>query len=170
MKAVLVLTIGILLLTGCGNDPGAGSEKTVQEIKNESGFRNSDIVRNPVSAGAPTDTTQIAKIEFAEVNFNFGEVAEGETVTHVFRFTNSGQQPLVIQDARSTCGCTVPDWSREPIPPGGGGEISVKFDTKNKREMQTKPITITANTYPSVSRIFLTGYVRPAEEAKPSGK
>lgn len=164
MRALFLIGLGLLWLTACRSDMGkTQGEKSLTEIKTAGSIRNSDIVRNPVSVGTPEDTVNVAKIAFSETRFDFGEVREGEVVTHTFQFTNDGKQPLIIQNARSTCGCTVPEWPKDPIPPGESGSISVRFDTKNKKEQQTKPITITANTFPSVTRIYLMGYVHPAD-------
>jgi len=155
-----------LLLWGCANEggqPDSVSEKSVEEIKQDGPIRNSDIIRNPVSANEPLDTVNVAKMTFEEPRFDFGEVQEGEVVEHVFEFTNTGQSPLIINSARSTCGCTVPEWPKEPIPPGESGVINVRFNTKNKKNKQTKPVTITANTYPTTTKVFVTGFVNPAE-------
>jgi hypothetical protein len=97
-------------------------------------IRNSDIIRNPVSAKEPIDTVNVAKIEFEETEHDFGVVGEGVIIEHVFKFTNTGKMPLIINSARSTCGCTVPEWPKDPIPPGEGGEISVRFNTKGKKK------------------------------------
>lgn len=121
----------------------------------------SSIIRNPATANQPLDTVNVAKISFAEEEFNFGEVEEGEEVVHVFRFTNTGKVPLLITDARSTCGCTVPSYPREAIAPGAGGELKVVFNTLNKQEAQRKEVTITANTVPSQTKVALVGFVKP---------
>jgi len=71
---------------------------------------------------------------------------------------------LIISHAKSTCGCTVPEWPKEPIPVGGAGEIFVKFDTKKKEAYQTKPIFIQANTHPSETTLYLMGKVRKKDE------
>ena len=168
MRALLLIGVGFLWLTACRNETGNAGEKSLQEIKTAGSISNSDIVRNPVTASAPEDTVNVARITFPEARFDFGEVREGEVVTHTFGFTNDGKQPLIIQNARSTCGCTVPEWPRDPIPPGESGAITVRFDTKNKKEQQIKPVTITANTFPSVTRIYLTGYVHPADTDQPA--
>ena len=145
-----------------GND--LNKEKSVEEITSAEKISNSSIIRNPVSAQVPEDTVNIAKIAFAENHHNFGEVSEGEVVTHVYHFENVGKQPLVISNARSTCGCTVPDWPKDPIAPGEKGKIEVRFNTSGKRNTQRKPITITANTYPATSQVMLEGKVIPKEE------
>lgn len=127
----------------------------------------SDIIRNPATASGPLDSLHVAKISFEEEHYNFGEVLEGETVTHSYQFTNTGLIPLVISNARSTCGCTVPDWPKAPVQPGEKGEITVRFDTKNKVDRQEKPITITANTYPSQTKVYLEGFVRSSTSENP---
>jgi hypothetical protein len=98
-------------------------------------------------------------INFSQTDFDFGTIDEGDVVEHVFEFTNSGKAPLVIQKATATCGCTVPQWPREPIPVGGNGEIRVKFDSKNRQNLQTKYVTITANTQPEQTRLKISGRV-----------
>ncbi|MEO1436158.1 MAG: DUF1573 domain-containing protein, partial [Bacteroidota bacterium] len=89
-----------------------------------------------------------------------GTVNEGETVEHTFTFTNTGKVPLTIQSAKSTCGCTVPDYPKEPIAPGVSGEISVRFNSKGKSGRQRKPINIVANTWPAKTTVFIDGEVK----------
>lgn len=138
------------------------SEKQVTGTPAET--NNADIIRNPVSIDGEVDTVNVARLTFDEPNYQFGEVASGEVVEHVYKFRNTGTVPLVISDARSTCGCTVPEWPRQAIYPGDEGEIQVRFDTKGKAGNQGKPVTITANTYPPTTQISLSGYVRPKNE------
>lgn len=149
----------------CNSDkqPEGAAEKSLEEIKSEGPIRNSDIIRNPVSANQPLDTVNVARITFEEETYDFGEVDEGTVVEHTFRFTNTGKAPLLINSARSTCGCTAPEWPKEPIPPGESGAIQVKFNTQGKKNKQTKPVTVVANTYPYATKVFLQGFVRPSE-------
>lgn len=163
LKNVLFLVL-IVGLTACQQNRFSGSEKSVEEIKAEGPISNADIIRNPVTEAGPLDTVNIAKMDFAEEVFNFGEVKEGDIVKHTYTFTNAGKVPLVISDATSTCGCTVPTWPKVPIEPGASGEISVEFNTKNKHREQKKPIIVTANTYPARTTVYLEGFVHPEEE------
>jgi hypothetical protein len=73
---------------------------------------------------------------------------DGEVVEHTFRFTNTGSKDLVISSASASCGCTIPNWPKEPIAPGEKGEIKVEFNSNGKKDMVTKDITILANTNP----------------------
>ena len=137
------------------------NEKALKEIKVEKGsIRNADIVRNPVTMQNPVDTINVAKMEFDNIRYRYGEVEEGAIVTHTFKFKNTGKAPLLISNAKSTCGCTVPEWPKAPIAVGEEGEIFVKFDTKNKEAYQTKPIFIQANTHPAETTLYLMGKVR----------
>lgn len=138
--------------------------KALQEIKtNSKDISNAEIIRNPVTADQPIDTVNVAKMEFNQPKFKYGEVEEGTIVTHDFEFTNTGKAPLIISNAKSTCGCTVPEWPKEPIAVGEKGVINVRFDTKGKKKYNTKPVFITANTHPAETKIFLIGRVKERE-------
>ncbi len=163
MKKLILAALMAVVFAACQNGVEQTPEKSIDEIKSEGRISNADIIRNPVTANEPTDTVNVAKIEFAQETFNFGEVNEGDLVKHTFTFTNTGKQPLLISNARSTCGCTIPQWPKEPIAPGEQGEIRVEFNTKNKKNKQSKPVTITANTYPATTKVYLNGFVKPKE-------
>lgn len=84
------------------------------------------------------------KIEFKEETINYGTVTKGEdSGKRVFEFTNTGNEPLLISDAKSSCGCTVPSYPKEPIPPGGSDKIEVQYNM-NQGPI-SKTITITTN-------------------------
>lgn len=151
----LLLAVFAAGLLACKND-----HEGVQEIK---GGANSDMVRNPVTANLPTDTNQLARIVYEEHEFDFGEAKEGDIVKHVFKFTNVGKVPLTILKARSSCGCTVPEWPEEPIAPGASGEIVAKFNTDGKIGHQAKKIYVTANTYPNETEVVVKGVVKGEE-------
>jgi len=120
----------------------------------------SEIIKNPQTAQEkPKTPKKSAKMSFDESVYDFGFVMEGDTVYHEFSFTNTGKAPLLITDARSTCGCTVPEWPKEPIAPGETSMISARFDTKNKIGRQTKEVTIYANTLPTANKVKLIGIV-----------
>ncbi|GJM32645.1 MAG: hypothetical protein DHS20C18_16460 [Saprospiraceae bacterium] len=163
MYKLLFIFFIALTIVSCQNGVEKNQEKSIEEIKSEGRITNADLIRNPVSANEPQDTVNIAKLTFVEATYDFGEVKEGDVVKHTFQFTNTGKVPLLISNARSTCGCTVPEWPKEPIAPGAKGEINVEFNTKNKKNQQSKPVTITANTFPATTKVFLKGYVKPAE-------
>ena len=120
----------------------------------------------PAQPAAPVGP--LTSIEFEEDTYDFGEIMEGEKVVHIYKFKNTGKEPLVIANAKGSCGCTVPEWPREPIPVGGSGEIRVQFDSKGKGKVggatQAKKVTLTANTDPANTFLNIKGKVnKPAE-------
>ncbi len=159
----LIWYLAFLLIVGCQSEPKVG-EKRLEEIRTDGTSGNAAIIRNPITASGPIDTINVAKINFLAPIHDFGEVEEGEVVRHIFEFENVGRVPLLIQDARSTCGCTVPEYPKSLIYPNQKGSIKVEFNTTNMLQVQRKPITIVANTYPSETKIYLNGYVHPKKE------
>lgn len=113
-------------------------------------------------AEAPAETGPVTSMTFAENSHDFGTIDEGDVVTHVFTFTNTGDNPLILDRCKGSCGCTVPQCPKEPIAPGATGEIEVKFNSKGKKNKQTKTVTINANTVPEQTRITISANVTPA--------
>src|ERR1700723_2154817 len=93
-----------------------------QETKHEEKKEEKAAANNP---NAP-------KLLFPEETYNFGEVAEGPQVTHEFKFTNTGKEPLVLSNVRASCGCTTPSWPKEPILPGKDAVILVTYNTQGR--------------------------------------
>lgn len=118
----------------------------------------------PADAATAKPTGPITKIEFTETTYDFGTVKDGEKVTHNYKFKNTGKEPLIISEAKGSCGCTVPQWPREPIAPGKTGEIKVEFDSKGKGSAeglaQAKKVTLTANTDPAQTFLNIKGIVK----------
>jgi Protein of unknown function (DUF1573) len=123
---------------------------------------------NKVNPSATTGKTTTVKFE--ETSYDWGKVKEGEKMTHFFKFKNTGDNDLIISEARGSCGCTVPEWPKEPIKAGKGGEIKVVFDSSHKSGPQSKTVTINANTEPSSIVLMIKGTVETADEAKEPAK
>lgn len=99
-------------------------------------------------------------ITFAEKEFDFGTIDQGTKVEHVFKFTNTGDAPLVIVDAKSSCGCTVPTYPKTPIAPGEEAELLVKFNGSGKNQI-SKTVTITANTKAGKETLKIKAFINP---------
>ena len=149
-----VIFISLIAFLSCKNDK---SVEKIQEIRTQPGG-NAEMVRNPVSMDN-VDTVNVAKISFNEMIYDFGAVKEGTIITHRFTFKNTGKVPLLIEDARSTCGCTTTDKPSHPITPGDTSSINVIFNTTNKENFQVKHVTILANTYPSETSDSVQGQI-----------
>jgi hypothetical protein len=87
---------------------------------------------------------------------DFGDIFQGDVVEHTFKFTNTGNQPLLITNIQTSCGCTTPTWPRDPIMPGGKGELKVGFNSAGKMNKQTKTLPIISNSATDVSVTFTT--------------
>lgn len=108
-------------------------------------------------------------LSFEEMEHHFGTIDEGDSVEHTFKFTNTGTEDLVIEKCKGSCGCTVPQCPTQPIPPGGTGEIPVKFNSKGKKNHQEKRVTITANTE-TTTVLKIIADVTPADSEEQAAK
>ncbi len=102
-----------------------------------------------------------AQLTFVNREHDFGEVEEGKIVEYVFSFKNTGNYPLMLQDIRTTCGCTAPEWTKEPIAPNEEGKIIVRFNSAHKAGQQRKVITVISNASNSSEALVLFGTVLP---------
>lgn len=134
-------------------------EKRVAALEGKSG----PVPTATTTQAVATNSEEAPVMSFEATEYDFGSVNEGEIVDYTFRFTNTGKQPLIISKATATCGCTVPEWPKQPIAVGGSGEIKVKFNSKNRKNLQTKYVNINANTVPPVTRLKITGNVVAAD-------
>jgi hypothetical protein len=99
---------------------------------------------------------------FKSVMYDFGDVNEEKgRVSYNFEVTNKGSQPLVIQNAVASCGCTTPEWTKMPIPPGGKGVVTAKFDPAIRPGPFNKTITVTTNAVEPTTILRITGKVIP---------
>lgn len=128
--------------------------------KNKDGVDPS-IADNNKTASNPGAENPEPKFEFDQSVWDFGTINEGERVKHIYKFTNAGNEDLVINKVTATCGCTVPQWTKQPIPPGESGEIEVKFDSKNKPGNQVKEVTVISNTVPPTTILTFKATVLP---------
>lgn len=101
------------------------------------------------------------EIVFAEASHDFGDIKQGDKVEHVFTFKNTGTEPLILSNVLTTCGCTAPDWPRDPIAPGKEATISVRFNSAGKMGRQNKVITIISNATNSQERIRIITNILP---------
>lgn len=108
---------------------------------------------NPAPAADQKPEGPLPEIAFEKTEHDFGVIKEGAKVSYTYSFKNTGKAPLIIQDAKPSCGCTAPDWSRNPIPVGGTGFVKAEFDSKGKPGAQMKTITVTANTWPTTTTL-----------------
>ena len=149
MKNIVWSLLIVTLISACGNSTEKEERLSVDLIENN----------HTGEEGANTTDDDKPFFEFVEEVIDFGQITQGEVITTVFRFRNVGKSDLIISSAQGSCGCTVPEWPKEPIKPGKNGEITVTFDSKGKFGVQNKTITLVSNTIPNTKVIALKGEV-----------
>ena len=112
---------------------------------------------------APENKNQ-AEIKFEEEKFDFGNIKEGELATHFFKFKNTGTVPLILSNLTVQCGCTTPEWPKEPIKPGQTAVIKVVYNTQGRHGAFSKQVTVNSNGKTSMILLTITGNVEPAAQ------
>ena len=141
----------VALATACKD---RDAEKKIAQLESrlaELEGKKSPAAISPLPAAQPAEEKPdgpLPVMEFQTMDHDFGTITEGQVVEYTDAFKNTGAAPLIIQGAQGSCGCTVPDWTKEPIPAGGTGFVKAKFDSNGKPNIQNKTVTVTANTWP----------------------
>lgn len=120
---------------------------------------NANLVNNPVTADGMKKGANVPVIQFDKTEHDFGKILQGEQVSYTFKFKNVGDAPLIITNIEKTCGCTSPDYSKEPIKPGESGKITITYDSKGHKGFQNKRLIVKANTNPSETIIRIKAQV-----------
>ena len=102
-------------------------------------------------------------IKFDKTEHDFGTIKEGVKAETVFTISNEGEADLIIINAQGSCGCTVPDWPKEPIKPGTSAEMKVTFDSSGKPGKQEKSVTLTTNTKEGSEKVSIKAEVSPKQ-------
>jgi hypothetical protein len=105
-----------------------------------------------------------ARIDFKETGHDFGKIQFGGDGSYEFVFKNTGKSPLILDNVKSTCGCTVPEWPREPVAASGSGFIRVIYDT-HRAGAFSKTLVVFSNASNSPVRLFIKGEVLPYEKS-----
>jgi hypothetical protein len=148
----LLLVLGIWTFSSCGSS-------------NKSESTTSDSVNATADTSVNTEavTGAIGTIEFAEPVFEFGQIKEGAEVAHTFTLKNTGKAPLIISEVRASCGCTQPEFSKNPVLPGKTSDIKVTFKSEGQVGKQQKIITIHSNASNGLTTVQLKGEVLAAK-------
>jgi hypothetical protein len=136
-----------------------------EEKKNTGEVNSDDVSISATASGAQKG--DLPDIAFEETEHDFGRITQGEKVSFAFKFKNTGKSNLIISSAAGSCGCTVPEWPKEPIKPGGEGKINVVFSSEGKSGLQEKTITIVTNCEPSTRMVRIkTNIIVPEKIAE----
>ena len=146
MKRLITVLLVTVLAFSC-------KENATKKIKQE----NLKVAKErdyKLAEGAPV-------MKFDKTSYDFGNINEGDVVETTFNFENTGKSALIITNASSSCGCTIPKWPKEPVAPGEKGEILVKFNSNGKHNKQTKTVTLVTNTAKGKEMVVITADVTP---------
>lgn len=145
--AFMTLICGAFLWVGGCKEEGGGAKENASHTPSDSAKAGGEV-----AAGVTT-------IQFEKMHHEFGKVTEGETPVFRYNFKNTGTVPLKIQSAKGSCGCTTPEWTRDPVPPGGNGYVEAKFDSNGRSGTNNKHVTVICNTDPKVHKLSFTAEV-----------
>jgi hypothetical protein len=152
------VALAFTVLAACN---GNGENET--ETK-DSTLLSTELVNNPRTADGATALDEMATMDFKDTLHDFGNIKEGEKVMHEFEFTNNGKSPLIIAGATGSCGCTVPSYPHDPVPPGKTGVLKVYFDSKGKSGHQEKAVTVKSNSVRGDQMLYIKAEVAEAKK------
>jgi hypothetical protein len=170
-----IVFFAMLLVAAACNDRNA--EKKIAELESRLKELEGKKTSTPPAAATPSPLNAaptadekpegpLPTMDFQKTEHDFGTINEGQVVEYTYAFKNTGSAPLIIQNAQGSCGCTVPDWTKEPIPAGGTGFVKAKFDSNGKPNIQNKTVTVTANTWPKQTVLRFKAMVTPKANAQ----
>ncbi|UKB83497.1 DUF1573 domain-containing protein [Chryseobacterium sp. MEBOG06] len=113
------------------------------------------------AAAAPVSNEPSTSLALSESNFDFGKIKKGDKVEHVYEVTNTGKNPLIISEVKPGCGCTAPDFTKEPIMPGKKGKITLHFDSSNFDGNVQKYADVFANVEKAPIKLTFTANIQP---------
>ncbi|MFM7218227.1 MAG: DUF1573 domain-containing protein [Bacteroidota bacterium] len=148
--ASLTICFGLVCFCACKNS---------QDDQKPADAFSSELIHNPATASSPDKKDMVPVITFENPVHDFGKLTKGEKVSYAFKFTNTGTGDLIIRHAQASCGCTVPEWPKEPLAPGAGGLITVTFDSEGKSGLIEKTVTIISNTIPNTTNITIKALI-----------
>ena len=155
--AIAILGYNTVLLTSDGDSSA---------VNNAEISTSNDLAKPPISAlqdqpAVPSEPARPStSVKFKEEVHDFGSVFQNSDNAFSFEFTNTGVEPLVIEEAKGSCGCTVPNYPKEPVMPGETATIDVVYKPGKQVGPQQKTVTITANTDPRSTVIKITADVQ----------
>lgn len=104
---------------------------------------------------------KLPKVSFDKTTHDFGTITAGDVVETEFVVTNTGESDLIISDAKASCGCTIPEYPKQPVKPGESAPIKVSFNSAGKSGMQNKTVTLTTNTEKGQETFDIKANVNP---------
>lgn len=150
LKSISLALIATLALVSCKKEIEVSKEFQGNETVTET-----NVAPQVEEVKVVDPNGKFAKMDFSALEHDFGTINGDDKVETVFTFTNTGEADLVISKALGSCGCTVPDYPKQPIAPGEKADIKVSFSPKGKNGMQNKTVTLTTNTASGTEKLTI---------------
>ena len=147
MRHLIYIAVTALTLAACGSKPTANDNS------------GSAAGQTKEQTNEPTTGAKGAFL-FDTTVFNFGTILEGEQVSTEFVFKNTGKADIIISKIETSCGCTVPEYDKDPVKPGAKGSVRVRFDSNGKSGTQYKTVRIFSNSEDDIFELVITGEVK----------
>lgn len=155
-----LLSLGILFAT-------AGAAMAQDKHSAHDGHNHGTVDVAAKTDAKPATSLTTANLAFKNEVHDFGTLGEGPNAEHEFSFTNTGKEPIIINQVQASCGCTTPTWSKEPVLPGQKGSVKAVYSTQGRPGNFTKTITVTSNA--GVKVLTIKGNVEKAPESSVPG-
>jgi hypothetical protein len=157
--AVILIMSIVVILSACNSSSKKEKKMTPEEAKAKLDsirkiLRSNRPVYDTAKLGNPDSLMQFPTVlKFEKELYDLGTIKEGEKIKHNIIYTNTGKYPLIIFSAIGSCGCTVPEYKKEPLAPGMSDTLSFTFNSEGKHGNHTKTISVLANTNPSSNQV-----------------
>ena len=156
MKKLLFMAAIAMLISAVFAPEASAQKKTKKQIKMEQEAREKAVADSIAQLEASIQDG--VEITFKYTEHNFGTMKSGSDISYSFEFINTGKEPLIINNVATSCGCTTPEWSKEPIPSKGRGVIKVKYDSSRIGSF-SKTISVYSNAKNSPTVLSIRGNV-----------
>jgi hypothetical protein len=157
-----LVALSLFFLLSCNNRTSSNvdtSAASIDSAKRE--IENSKIKTKPKVKEYP-----LTSIVFEKEVYDYGTIKQGVKVEYDFKFTNTGKNDLIISDAYSSCGCTIPEYPKEPIKPGESSKIKVLFNSAGRSNKQDKTVNLIVNTQEKIKQLKIIGFVKVEKKIK----
>ena len=164
MKNLLKVTplAVFMMLASCTKDQSADQLVTEEStVVQDQSAQDAVVAEMPEAAEAQAPAGPLTTVALSEAQFDFGKIKKGEQKEHIYEITNTGDQPLIISNVEPTCGCTVPEYTKEPVMPGKKAKITLNFDSSSFEGLVNKQAKVFANVERNPIMLSFTADIQP---------
>lgn len=160
LLGLIAVALGVIAWGQLKDSGNSSTDSVVAAARTPASSETFDPTAAATSAPV-VDNRPKTTMTFGKYDHDFGNVKQDSKNKYVFSFTNTGKEPLIIESATGSCGCTVPNYPKAPIPPGGKGDIEVEYSPGKQENQQQKTVKVVANTEPKETELRISAFVQP---------